>query len=97
MCICRGGKFIAMRGSRWGSVVRTLPSSPEDTGVMAGLTPWVRIRHSRELCSRSQRRLGSCIAMAGVERGRPAAAPPMPSRPGYFPYATGVAFKCKQN
>ena len=42
MCICRGGKFIAMRGARWGSVVRTLPSSHEDTGVMAGLTPWVK-------------------------------------------------------
>ena len=42
MCISRGGKFIAMRGSRWGSVVRTLPSSHEDTGVMAGLTPWVK-------------------------------------------------------
>ena len=42
MCISRGGKFIAMRGARWGSVVRTLPSSHEDTGVMAGLTPWVK-------------------------------------------------------
>ena len=42
MCIRPDGTSILMRSSRWGSVGRKQPRIHEDTGLMAGLAPWVK-------------------------------------------------------
>ena len=63
---------------------------PQVAGLMPGLTQWVKDMVLRELWCRSQKRLGSGMAVAVA---RPAATAPIRPLAWEPPYAAGVALK----
>ena len=76
--------------AQWVSNVGPVSMWVRSLALISGL----RIRHCRELQWRSQRRLRSCMAVAG---GRPAAVAPNQPLAWELPYASSVALKKKEN